>query len=199
MMLRTYITLILSIIIGPWQIMLGLLPGGSGFSPWFRNLIAQASVFVVVPLMFILSVALMPPITSGVPGLSWLLDLVNAWVTSSVTGVDPGVLAGGTLPDLPLFGSQGDTFRYAIVFGVLALIPKMAEIVRDSLKIPAFKYGTAFGEATGIFTTPTGAYLTGVGKRLEVSPETGWTGRLTRAAGSMFQAGGQTISGAGRR
>ena len=50
--MKTYITLVLLIAIGPWQIMLDLIPGQSGFGPWFRNIIANASVFVVVPIMF---------------------------------------------------------------------------------------------------------------------------------------------------
>ena len=173
MLLKTYVSLILSMIIAPWQIMLGLLPGGSGFSSWLRNFIAQASVFAVVPLMFLLSVALMPPIDSGgIPILQWLLDLAQSWATEAITGVNPGVLSGGTLPDFPIFGPNGlgqttNVFRYMIVFGILAIIPKTAEMVKEALKVPAFKYGTAFGEAiTGPInaTTQTAARITEVGK-----------------------------------
>jgi len=153
MMLRTYINLILLIIIGPWQIMLGLLPGNGGFGAWLRNLIAQASVFVVVPLMFLLSITLLPNVQSQInPLLSWLVNLVANWGLSQasigITGVDPVALAGLPMPEFPLFGAQGAFFRYALVFGILAIIPKTAEMIRDALKIPAFKYGSAFGEAT---------------------------------------------------
>jgi len=34
MLLKTYLTLMLLIVVGPWQIMLGLLPGQSGFGSW---------------------------------------------------------------------------------------------------------------------------------------------------------------------
>jgi len=167
MMLKTYINLILSIIIGPWQIMLGLLPNNNGFGAWLRNLIAHASVFVVVPLMFLLSITLLPNVQSQNPILGWLTNLIGNYiigtVTGLLTGVDPVALAGQPMPEFPLFGARGDFFRYAIVFGILAIIPKTAEMVRDALKVPAFKYGSAFGEAMGPVTGIVGGTLAGKG------------------------------------
>ena len=61
MLMKTYITLVLLIAIGPWQIMLDLIPGQSGFGPWIRNIIANASVFVVVPIMFALNMLFWQP------------------------------------------------------------------------------------------------------------------------------------------
>jgi len=131
MLVKSYITLLLLIIIGPWQIMLDLIPGQQGFGPWIRNVIANASVFFVVPLMLMLNMVFWNP-TQG--------KLFNPLGTTST--------ASGSLPSLPLFGGKNSAFfNIAVAFAILSLTPKVADMVRDALKVPAFKYGAAFGEA----------------------------------------------------
>lgn len=128
MMVKTYLTLMFLIIVGPWQIMLGLLPGQQGFGSWFRNVIANASVFLTVPIMFMLNMFFWP--------LSFLSPLGQI--------ADP---SSALYPNFPLFSGKGGLFSFAIGFAVLSMIPKVADIIRDALKIPPFKYGTAMGEA----------------------------------------------------
>ncbi|MBI2008195.1 hypothetical protein HYS82_00890, partial [Candidatus Amesbacteria bacterium] len=149
MLLKTYIQLIFHIIIGPWLIMLGLLPGQSGFGSWFRNLVAHLSVFLVVPLMFLFNMIL------------WRNnDAVSNFIIQLFTTIgDPGVQGiphSATLPSFPLFGQKSFLFNFALGYAILALIPKTAEIIRDALKVPPFKYGTAFGEALGPVRTVRG-------------------------------------------
>lgn len=146
MLVKTYIQLLLYIIIGPWQIMLGILPNQSGFGSWLRNMIAQASVFLVVPLMFLFNMILWQNnnIVSSV--------LNTIFGGPGVTGVS-GIAGGATYPDLPLFGNKGLFFNFFLGYAILALTPKIAEIIRDALKVPPFKYGTAFGEALGPLRT----------------------------------------------
>lgn len=163
MLLKTYITLIMQVVIAPWQIMLGILPGQSGFGAWLRNFIAQASVFVVVPLMFLVSVILgQPDVTLDFWGIltSNFPDLAQTGVNYiTMGGVDPVITSSSPFPALPLFGSKNDELLMWISLGILALIPKTADMIRDALKVPPFKYGTAFGEAMGpirpILTAPT--------------------------------------------
>ncbi|MDO8488215.1 MAG: hypothetical protein Q7S31_02775 [bacterium] len=138
MMLKTYITLLILIIVGPWQIMLDLIPGQSGFSSWFRNIIAQASVFVVVPAMFIMTMVFWDPYL-----------VLNKVLDTFATGFLPlGAITPGSgpFPSFPLMAAKGGLFGFMIGYATLALIPKAAEMVRDALKVPAFKYGAAFGE-----------------------------------------------------
>ena len=71
MLLKAYVMIILQICIAPLQIMLDLLPGQSGFGPWIRNLIANASVFVAVPVMLLLQLILSwNPITNYIIGIN---------------------------------------------------------------------------------------------------------------------------------
>ncbi len=61
---------------------------------------------------------------------------------------------GAQMPNLPFTGSGGLLFQLGLGYAILTIIPKTAEMIRDALKIPAFKYGSAFGEALGPITTP---------------------------------------------
>lgn len=153
MLVKTYLTLMVLIITGPWQIMLGLLPGQAGFSAWLRNVIAQAAVFVVVPLMFLFNMIIWnapAKIYSWIPGFSviqpWLFPIGN-----------PKTFADSftNYPSLPFTGGSGQVFQFAIGYALLAITPKIAEIVRDALKAPKFQYGAdmaaplAFGLGAG--------------------------------------------------
>ena len=177
MLVKTYIQLILYIIIGPWQIMLGLLPGQGGFGSWLRNMVAHASVFLVVPLMFFFNMVI------------WDQPLS---VILSLTGWNPlGTVNRGTgaFPDFPLFGSKGTIFNLAIGYAILALTPKIAEIIRDALKVPPFKYGTAFGEALGPAKS-VGLWpaRSAIGYQAAINEDIAKTGlsRTERATGSAF-------------
>lgn len=139
MMVKTYLMLMITIVIGPWQIMLGLLPSGDpksslGFNGWFRTIISQVSVFLVVPLMFMMNMFFW----NGM----WLQ-------VNPLGGVNRG---SGSFPSFPLLNSQGNVFSFVVGFAILALIPKIADMVRDAIKAPQFKYGTAFNEALGPLT-----------------------------------------------
>lgn len=148
-LLKAYLSLMFYIIAAPWVILLGLLPqsGGSvGIGAWLRNMAGQASVFVIVPLMFLMNLIIL---STGFGGESNLL----AFITTALSNVIPGFptvepqLVAGTVPSLPLFGNQGLLVYIGLSYAILALIPKAADLVRDALKMPAFKYGSAFGEA----------------------------------------------------
>lgn len=151
MMLKTYVMLLIQVVIAPWQIMLGLLPGQGGFSTWFRGFVANASVFVVVPLMFLFSIIIgqpeltlwdLIPINWGA-GLGNVLQLIVNWLATG--GINSAAIT--PLPSLPLFDATGTDVKFWISLAILALIPKTADIIKESLKIPPFKYGTAVGEA----------------------------------------------------
>lgn len=136
MLVKACVNLILQIIIGPLQIMLDLIPGQSGFGPWFRNLIASASVFVVVPIMLFIQYT-----------LSWSY-IANNWLHIKSFGGMGGVNL--KLPYVELAGNAMGSWNQLtpILIGmfIFSLTPKIADMIRDMLKIPPFKYGTAFGE-----------------------------------------------------
>lgn len=159
MLFKSYVTLLVLIIVGPWQIMLGLVPGQAGFSSWLRNIISNLAPFVIVALMFLLLmlVGSWPPILNLVGDL---LRLDYIGTTASLTNP----LLPGAMPHLPMFGSQGLLFMLAFPLAVLAMIPKVSQIVQDTLKTAGLnKYSSAFGEAFGPIGAPLGALGRAVG------------------------------------
>ncbi len=190
MLVKTYVTILLLIIAGPWQIMLDVIPGQSGFTSWIRNLIANAAVFVVVPIMLALNMMIWRPsrLLAGFPGLNPL--------GMADSGSD--LFSGGNFPDFPLLGGHGTLFQIAVGYAILALIPKVADMIRDALKVPAFKYGSAFGEAVAPITNPAAAYLSGYSKRLSEAPDKGLQGLIIRAGGAVAGATGGALTDVGR-
>lgn len=174
MMMKAYITFMLLIIIGPWQIMLGVLPGRSGFASWFRNILAQASVFAVVPIVFIINLSL-----NSLDHFNYLAPFAElvTWIQANITygGLTAGP-SGAELPSFPLFHSpMSGFFVFLTTFAILALMPKIADMVRDAIKAPKFPYGSAFGEALGPVTA--GLSLAG------------YAGAGSRAVGDALPAG----------
>ncbi len=148
MLLKTYITLMLLIIIGPFQIMLGLLPGQSGFGSWFRNIVANAAVFVVVPIMLVFNMLLWHTPFSLINMGGW--PFIGTLFQTSLAPLGPtNASISANLPNLPFMSGNGIIFSIAVGYVILALTPKAAEMVRDALKAPAFKYGNAIGQPFG--------------------------------------------------
>lgn len=145
MLVKAYVVIILQIIIAPLQIMLDLIPGQHGFGPWFRNLIANASVFVVVPIMLVIQHV-----------ISW--DPITNWALH-IKALGPGGFGGAELklPYSDLFGGSGQgalgsfnfLTRWILGFVIFSMTPKIADIIRDMLKIPPFKYGTGIKDLVG--------------------------------------------------
>jgi hypothetical protein len=190
LMMKTYIMMILQIVIAPWQIMLGILPGQSGFSGWLRSYIANASVFVVIPLMFLMNMILWATQSGGFSDIvAAMIQFFNWAFTGSSLATNNLFQPGAyNFPELPLFGAHGTLFHLGSGYAILALMPKIAEMVRDALKIPAFKYGSAFGEALG---TPLGlaaSASSGAAAKFKsggfVNTAAGWEG----IAGSLREA-----------
>jgi len=113
-----YIGIIISLIVGPLQIMLGVIPGNEGgFGSWFKNLMANILVFPAVALAILIGWLL-----CGKHGPTWT----------------PPVIApsGGALT--PIIG-----------FGILLLLPKIPDIIKNAFKIKPAGYGAAIGQAFG--------------------------------------------------
>lgn len=106
LILNAYIQIILSLILGPLQLMLGAIPNNNAFSSWIRNLIANLAVF---------------------PTISGLL-LMGQLLTSSAfrnpnTWTPPG-LGGG--PASAVSGLIG--------LGMALMIPNVANSIKEALK-----------------------------------------------------------------
>jgi hypothetical protein len=107
--LGAYVQLILRTILGPLEILMGVIPGQEGFEGWFRNIVGQLSIFVVAGIMFMLATVFM--------------------VLSENTG------SSQSLWQPPYMPGAGTTTSVAALFtiGILMLIPTIAGQVRQSI------------------------------------------------------------------
>lgn len=201
MLVKTQITLIFLIVVGPLQIMLDLIPGQSGFSGWFRNIIANASVFAVVPIMFILGMIFWRPFGGstewGQAGAIWARIL--EWARLNPLGtVTTGIGGTSSLPNLPFVSGAGVIFNLVAGYVILSLTPKVADMIRDVLKVPAFKYGTAFGEAalpiTAAYKQHAALQEEVRSAQLKAAAEAGDTVAVQRITGQRMRSGvGKTL------
>ena len=116
-LIMCYINIILSVITAPIQIMLGILPGSEqNFNSWFKNLMANILVFPAVALVML---------------LGWLLAHQGhgpTWAPPVIIGTGGGPLTG------------------IISFGMLLLLPKIPDMVKNAFKRKPSGYGTAIME-----------------------------------------------------
>ena len=126
-LIQAYISILIDVVLAPFWIVGGLLPGSPiSFSLWLRDMFANLSVFPVTIGMFLLGKV--------------FIDVFTA----------PG--AGPFVP--PLIGNFGDTklFGAVIGLGIILLTPQVANMMRDLIKSPQFKYTAAIGQAVGVGT-----------------------------------------------
>ena len=122
-LLKAYVSIIISVIFGPLQIMLGALPGQNAFGGWIRNLIANLAVFPAVIIMMALTMKIVELSEGG-----------QLWVPPPLKPT--------------LFGGYPTRIITAmIVYGMLLLMPKVADMVKEALQVKPFPYGAAIGEA----------------------------------------------------
>lgn len=129
-LLKAYVLVIISVILGPLQIMLGALPGQNGFGGWMRNLIANLAVFPAVIIMMALTMKIVE-VSEGGP----------LWI--------PSPLRPPELGPVQLGGFSGRIVTAMIAYGMLLLMPKVVDMVKEAFKVKPFAYGSAIGEAFG--------------------------------------------------
>lgn len=160
MLLKTTTNLLLLIIVSPIQIALGTVIPGLGFGTWFKNILANLSVFPVVGFLFTLSyIFLSESFAAAINGLPLGDELF-----AEILGVseNAGAKFGDGWP--PLLGSAGDPAPLILLFVsvmLLFLAPKSAEIIKGVITGRGFAMGSAIGEAIGPAGT-VGAFGTGI-------------------------------------
>lgn len=135
MLLMAYISIVLSLILAPLQLLIEAFPGGNGFNGWFRNLLSNILVF---------------------PATAILLLLASSFTKLETTGI--------WAPPLLLGGGTGVAIPGLLALGVLLLIPTIANAIKDALKPPEFKYGGAPAQAiTSVLGFPV-SFIVGMGQ-----------------------------------
>ncbi|MBM3209343.1 hypothetical protein FJZ40_03570 [Candidatus Shapirobacteria bacterium] len=125
-LLSAYVRILISVIFGPLQIMLNVLPGQDSFLGWLRGLLSNILIFPAVVAMFLLATVLVNA-TQKYGGALWA----------------PPFLEVGPLK------ATGNIIGSLIAYGILLMTPKVAEMVNQALSIKPTPYGAAMGEALG--------------------------------------------------
>lgn len=144
---KNFAMVMLTIVTGPLEILLGTVTQGSGFGPWFKKLISQLAVYPVLGLMFFLSFFfLWQGASAGGTGYvesfpfnpkqNEITD--NEWKPPFSFGVFG---AGGP--------AGGDSIMWVIVsFVIFSQITKVAEIIQAFIAGKPLGYGLDIGPVT---------------------------------------------------
>lgn len=144
-LLKTVISLYLSIISAPIQIAAGALVPSMGFGNWFKRLMADVLVFPVTGLLFWLAwyTLWQSYIQSG-----W--DIARFWTFFGAGQAQPVAWIPGII-GVTTWGRGGISgiIFLSISFGMIVLIPKVPNVMKSFLLGEKFSFGTAMGEAYG--------------------------------------------------
>jgi len=143
LMIKTYASIILSIVTAPLQILIGIVsPIGGGFGQWAKNFIANLAVYPTVGVMFFLAFFFAVQATGG----STVGDFL---ARAAPFQISPRALESTTNWDPPLtWGTNSGRFLWMLAsFSIYMMIPKVADIIKSMIEGKPFAYGTAIGEA----------------------------------------------------
>jgi hypothetical protein len=148
MLIKTFVNILLLIIIAPIQILLGVF-GFGGFGVWVRNMLANLAVYPVVGVMFFMAfLFLAGGFPDSIPNMAWLRDAFTSFMPLNV---NTAVLEGeGWRPPLTWGTSDTDLLWVAVSIIIITLIPKTADMIKSMIQGRPFAYGTAIGEAFAI-------------------------------------------------
>lgn len=144
-LIKTLISLYLSIISAPLQIAAGALVPSMGFGNWFKRIMADVLVFPVTGLLFWLAwyTLWQSYAQSG-------LDIARFWWFGSNNNAMPVSWAPGII-GVTTWGRGGMSgiIFLSISFGMIVLIPKVPDVMKAFLLGEKFSFGNAMGEAWG--------------------------------------------------
>ncbi len=140
MLLKAYVFVVLSLIFGPFQILVGILPGSNAIGSWFRNLLANLAVLPITLTMILLSGYLA---FAGIPEVlrSLLGEFLKKGGSESLIA-DIGRFLGESAAAIPAI-----IIVLFISMGILLMTPKIADMIQAFLAGKPFAYGAAIGEA----------------------------------------------------
>ena len=137
-LLKSYVNIILNIIFSPIILLGNLLPGSKSFGNWLKNIAAEISVFITTMLLFILAFYFIGPFK--------FVGIFN----TSILSVNSTEISGDLWAPAPLQadGAVNSEGKLALLgLGIILMIPKLSEIIKNTLQIKDAGYGSAIGEA----------------------------------------------------
>jgi hypothetical protein len=159
-LIGAFISVLLSLITGPIVLLGNALPGSSAIGTWLRSIFANLMVFPTTAIFLLFSYLLMAQplvgtcndILNAVGGTKTISDFfgVNNGC-ESLFGIKDLVPTSGAITGIPLITPLGgfDARAMLALLGIALLLmaAKYVDMVKDVLKVPPFKYGTAISEA----------------------------------------------------
>jgi hypothetical protein len=167
-LIQAYVMILLSIIIGPFWIMSGVIPGrSSGFGSWLKEILANLAAFPAVIFIFVIMQRIITEYGKADPTSAFIPPLIGT------------TIAGGAIKGI-------------IAFGLLMATPNLINMIKAAIKAPKLDTGGAMkgvGGALGVVGKPASAGW----KRL-TRPADPWTtrpeGKLRRVfLGRPIQSG----------
>ena len=139
-LIKAYLGIILKLIFSPIILLGGVFPGSKTIGSWFRSLLADLSVFPTTMICLVIAyLFMMQGILGIVPGV---IDSAQNAVfgTMEVTGqmIAP--------PIISLWGQDSKTILTLLGLGMLLMMNKYVEMIKEALQVPPFKHGVAIGE-----------------------------------------------------
>jgi hypothetical protein len=116
-LLKTYISIIIAIILSPLALMLGALPGNNAFRSWLRSLIANLAVFPGILIILALSFMLIGNAYSGPQNADFF----------------GGGYSGGFLPPYIPGAGSGNAISVMLGLGVILILPDLASSIKKTL------------------------------------------------------------------
>jgi hypothetical protein len=151
-LLKTLISVYVQIITSPLQFVLAPLVPGFGFGNWFKRLLSDLLVFPVTGVVMFFAWALMWTsykfawssfLTQNI--LSQIIALITGWM-----GADTSWFNTIWTPEILGFGKAISGFLFLMAsFSLIALIPKVPDMLKGLIMGEKFSFGNAIGEAVG--------------------------------------------------
>jgi hypothetical protein len=136
-LIKSYIYILISVVLAPFYIAAGLIPGLAGFGGWIRSLLSNLVVFPATAAMLLLGKSFIDGFSRAEPGS---MPFVPPYVGSFL---DPELLAS------------------IIGLAIILMLPEVANMAKAALKAPETKYTSAVGAGVGM-----GAGIASGGPRL---------------------------------
>jgi hypothetical protein len=157
MLIKAFAQVLLLTIVAPFQIALGVVVPGLGFSSWLKSFAANLAVFPLTGLLFALSfvfLAIAGNILRGAAfDFNWWEVLTGVLFPGGAV-VGNGIAANTGWP--PLIGASSAMLGIIFVgasFMIFTLIPKAGDVIKGFITGRPFAYGTAVGEAVAFVPT----------------------------------------------
>lgn len=155
LILKNFVNIILAIITGPIEILLGTITQGSGFVPWLRKLLSYLAVYPVMALLFFFAFFFLAQ-AFHLSLIGKLTDFLNiTYLTWFPFNPNLTIIGHNSWdPPLSTFVIDSQALLWAIVaYVIITLVPKTVEIIQGFISGKPFAYGSAVGEATGVLTS----------------------------------------------